>query len=124
MKQSPTLLDIASKESKPKFIQNWDNKQFKQMELAILRHFALLGEIKTSSGHGSISMVYDYTGIENFLGLAYTSGSSCAGLWVCNVDAINPKYPDYRYVGFAMSEDLKPYAILWDKDENEINIPL
>jgi len=98
----PILLDI----DKPviKLLQEWNETQFAKVRRKIAVHF-----------------MKSYTYCDNWLGLAYTSSSSCAAEWVCNgVDAMSKKYPTHRYIGFAMGEDGNVYAILWDKDENEI----
>lgn len=124
MKQAKDVLQIAlDSQDKPKLLKEWNPKQFKAIERKILSHFKGVGKIVTSSGHGFIYPV-SFKRVDNFLGLAFTSSSKCAGLWVCNVDPISEKYPLYRYVGFAIGEDGKYYAILWDKDENEILQPL
>lgn len=125
MKQAKDVLQIAlDSQDKPKLLKEWNPQQFKAIERKILSHFRKVGEIRTSSGHGVLWPIYNWNGVNNYLGLAYTSSSKCAGLWVCNVDAISEKYPIYRYVGFAIGENGKYYAILWDKDENEILQPL
>jgi len=69
----------------------------------------------------AVHFMKSYTSCDNWLGLAYTSSSSCAAEWVCNgVDAMSKKYPTHRYIGFAVGEDGNVYAILWDNQENEI----
>lgn len=123
MKQE-SILDAAIKNKKPTFLKSWTTQQFKQVERSILRHFLKVGEIKTDSGHGILHPIYSYSGVNSYLGLAYTSSGDYAGLWVCNVSAINDKYPGYHYIGFALGEDNKAYGVLWDKDENEITIQI
>lgn len=123
MKQSKTLLDLVNPE-KPTLLKEWNVKQHSNIRRAIVAHFMKVGEIRTSSGHRTLHIPYSFTQVDNFLGLAYTSSSNYAGLWVCNVEAISERYPLYHYVGFAIGEDGKYYAVLWDKDENEILQPL
>lgn len=111
-------------QKKPTLLKAWSQDQHHKVEVAIRKHFRKAGKIKTSSGHGTLMATHKFQAIENFLGLAFTSSSSCAGLWVCNVDAVYEPDENYKYIGFAIGEDGKYYAILWDKDENEKLIEL
>lgn len=58
--------------------------------------------------------------MNNLLGLAYTSSSEYAGLWVCNVELI-VKHDGKRYFvqGFAMDNYGNIYAVCHDKKEND-----
>lgn len=106
MKQNKTVLDAlcAEKKAKTKLIGEWKDSDFKKVHSAISRHFG---------------RSYDYC--SNWMGLTYTSSSSCAGEWVCNgEDYKSKKFPEYQYIGFGVGNDGNVYAILWDKDENEI----
>ena len=60
--------------------------------------------------------------MNNLLGLAYTSSSEYAGLWVCNVELI-VKYDGERYFvqGFAMDTN-NIYAVCHDEKENDYYI--
>jgi len=60
----------------------------------------------------------------NALGLAYTSSSSYAGLWVCNIEIYIDAKQLFKIIGFALGSGGFVYAICWDKDENEILIPI
>lgn len=126
MKQTPTLLDIAAEEKRKKiqdsFLPEWNEEQFITTQKGIAAHFS--GK-PMETAHGNYPAMYlGWIAIGDRIGLAYTSSGLYAGYWVCNTDVYNPKYLGYRYVGFALSSDGKGYAILWDKDENEIIIPL
>lgn len=101
------LVEQKNKAINQSFLKNWTPEQLKVIEGAISSHFRK-----------------GITNCKNWLGLAYTSTSSYAGYWVCNVQIEPVKYPNHSYVGFALTDSLKPYAILWDKDENEILLPL
>jgi hypothetical protein len=130
-KLPPTLLEIGLEEKRKEiqnsFLLEWSREQFTIVQTAISKHFLGDGIITETTRHlipklRSYNSIFDC--IDRVLGLAYTSSSSYAGYWVCNVTAINPKYLGYHYTGFALSSDNKAYAILWDKEENEIIIPL
>lgn len=104
------------------FIQEWTPAQFKAIEKAISRHFSFK-QIRTL--HGNYPAFYmGFKALGEIMGLAYTSSSSYAGYWICNTEVYNDKYPGYNYMGFAISTKGKYYAILWDKNENEIILPL
>lgn len=116
-----SVLDTMPKNNHA-FLQEWTPSQFKAIEKAISRHFSFK-QIRTL--HGNYPAFYmGFKALEEIMGLAYTSSSSYAGYWICNTEVYNEKYPGYYYIGFAISTKGKYYAILWDKDENEIIIPL
>ena len=104
-----TVLDTALEQIRKSITlkKEWADYDFKKVQRKIAIHF-----FKS----------YDYC--NNWLGLAFTSSSDVAAYWVCNIDLTSGKYPNYKYIGFAMDENEKVYAILWDKDENEILQPL
>ena len=108
------------------FLKDWTPKQFDLMQRAIKRYFTRSAcTLKTNNGIVMFSILDNYDSIADVLGLAYTSSSSMAGLWICNVDAEHIyKYEGYRYIGFVMDNDCNAYALLWDKDENEIQVPI
>jgi hypothetical protein len=121
-----TVLDVATKEKnaslKANFVKEWTPAQFKAMKAAISRHFS---NKEVSTRHGNYPGMYlTFKACDERFGLAYTSSSAYAGFWVCNTEIYSAKYPGYNYTGFALSTDQKPYAILWDKDENEIITPI
>ena len=121
-----TILDAAltqkANEIKATFLKEWNPEQFKSMQKAIRLHFAN----KTINTHhgGYVPYFRTFNALGEIMGFAYTSTGDYAGYWICNTAVYNDKYPGYDYTGFALSSDQKPYAILWDKDENEIIIPL
>lgn len=126
MKQSKTLLDKACedkrKETKHSFLKEWTEPQFKSMKASIVRHF----KNKYFSGryYDFQPMYRRFPVLDEIMGLAYTSSSEYAGYWICNDEIVTSKHAPYKYIGFAMGEDQKGYAVLWDKDENELIIPL
>lgn len=63
--------------------------------------------------------------METMLGLAYTSSSDYAALWLCNAGYLHPyNRVGYSYHGFAVNTDGDVIGVAWDKDENEIFINL
>lgn len=126
MKQSKSILDEGLEQMRRQlqstFLKSWDEKQFKTMRGAIANHFSGDRLLTLRGNYPLIKWSFD--GIDRILGLAYTSSSSYAGFWVCNTEAYNPKYPGYKYVGFALNKDNKAFGILWDEEENEIIIGL
>jgi hypothetical protein len=100
--------------------KEWTERDFKAMKKA-LKNFFLFKGLQTNNG---VKICCSYANLENLLGLPYTSSSSYAGVWVTNSEVISNDYPNYHYIGFAITTGNKCVAILWDKDENEIIISL
>ena len=124
MKQ--TILDTAiaekNKSLKANFLHEWTPEQFKAIEKAISKHFSFK-QLRTL--HGNYPAYYmGFKALDQIIGLAYTSTSSFAGYWPCNTEVYNDKYPGFHYSGFAINNEGKCFAILDDKDENEIILPL
>jgi len=115
-----TALQAKYKAIEATFLPEWTTNQFQAIKKAISNYF-YCKPISTNKG---IFTTYSFKQLADILGLAYTSTSSYAGYWICNVELKHNTYTDYHYIGFALSTDNKAYAILWDKDENEIIIPL
>jgi hypothetical protein len=113
-----TILKDTSKE--PRFKMNWDNQDFIKMKKALIGHFRKNG-IELERGAFIPST---FKSVDECLGLAYTSSSSFAMYSVCNVTAYLDYGHKFRYVCFGIDTHNNCYAILWDKEENEIIIPL
>lgn len=125
-KLPPTSLDIAiaekNKSLKVGFLKQWTPQQFKMIESKIASHFR---EKEIQTLHGNYNPSFrTFDKLDEIMGIAYTSSSSYAGYWICNTEVYKAIYPGFHYIGFALSQDGKAYGILWDKDENEIIIPL
>lgn len=121
-----TILDTAMKDKNESiqstFLSEWTADQFKAMRRAICLHFSGK-EIKTHHGnHKPLNRSFEALG--EIMGFAYTSTGIYAGYWVCNTAVYSAKYEGYQYTGFALTADLKPYAVLWDAEENEILQPI
>lgn len=122
----PTILDsaLAAKNTdiQASFLKEWTPAQFKAMNKAIVKHF----DNKYFSGR---QMDYQpkyrtFKQLDNIMGLAYTSSSSCAGYWICNDTIVTSKHAPYHYIGFALGSDKKAYAILRNHLEEEMTIEL
>lgn len=106
--------DIATAKAAPVFIKEWSEKQQKKVNKAICVHFAAQNFAKFWGK--------SFEQIENYFGLPYTSSSSYAGLWVCNVREYYKGSAQYYYRAFAIAEDGCIYAILTNDEEQEIYI--
>ena len=106
-----TVLDLVLERKRKEFnkvvLREWNDKQFEEMQRKISLHFKRTWE-----------------SINEELGLAYTSSSSYAAYWVCNLQLYHYKFPSFYYIGFAIDSNEKYYAVLWDKDENELIIEI
>lgn len=100
---------------KTSFLKNWNNKEFKLVESKIKKY---LNSRFFENSHGYQSNLFDA------LGLAYTSSSSYAALWVCNIELYFDCEQKYKFIGFALGSGGFVFAICWDEDENEIIFPI
>ncbi len=106
--------DIATAKAAPVFIKEWSGKQQKKVNKSICNHFAAQNFTKLWGK--------SFEQIESYFGLPYTSSSSYAGLWVCNVIEYYKGGAQYYYRAFAIAEDGYIYAILTNDEEKEIYI--
>jgi hypothetical protein len=113
-----TILKDTSKE--PRFKLEWKPEDFKKMEKTITDHFKRVGIMLEKGEY----MPSSFESVSNCLGLAYTSSSSYAMYSVCNVYAYLDFGHIFKYEAFGIDTHNNCYAILWDKDENEIIIPI
>jgi hypothetical protein len=117
-----TALDKAIKEKnksiKNTFLNELNELQITGIKKAIVNHFSKKDII---TNHGNYPVKYrDFNSLDSIMGFAYTSSSSYAGYWICNTEVESLFYSGFKYIGFAITSTGKYYAILWDKDENEI----
>lgn len=103
------------------FLSNWTPDQFKVMNNAIAYYFKNK-ELRTS--HGNHFLGYSFKKVDSILGLAYTSTGVWACYGVCNTEPYFDMNNIYQYSYFVMDQHNLCYAILQDKDENELIIPL
>lgn len=110
------------------FIKEWQpfDKLYKKVKRAMVIHF-MDNKYQFQSTHEETSKKpfkpYTFSQIDNILGLAYTSTSAYAGLWVCNAGYL--WFDDTHYfTGFAINELNQVIAIAQDFEENEIYIIL
>ncbi len=117
-----SFLNEKNANNKQTFLKEWTPEQFRLMRVTIANHFAN----KYFSGRNMDfqPQVRRFQELDAIMGLAFTSSSSYAGYWVCNDEIVTSKYAGYKYIGFAMNNENKGFAILWDNEEKEIIIPL
>lgn len=106
----------------PRFIQEWTAADFKKVEKAIQKHFA--GRTFENHKGERVTLRASFKSIDEYLGLAYTSSSSCAMYGICNVHIKWPENTAYHYSYIAVSEAGDVYAELNDNEENELFIKL
>lgn len=102
-----------------KFKTELTAKEIKQLEAKILAHFKQNARFDKDD---KMILSGSFEQINKNIGLAYTSSSSYAALWVCNNEVYLDTAKKYHYIGFTF--DLKGWAVavLWDNEENEIVI--
>lgn len=96
------------------------------MDKAIVRHFNKAVFLRHGkNGQEQKTRIYaSFSQIDTILGLAYTSTGIWACYGVCNTEAYFDMLNVYQYSYFIMDQENNCYAILQDKDENELLIPL
>lgn len=107
------------------FKQDWTPDEFKKVERKIKNHFTKK-HYDHIRQHGELrrpAYFYNFTQIDEFLGLAYTSSGSYAGYWVCNGGYLYAD-PTHHFIGFAINELDEVIAIADDENENSIYIKL
>lgn len=129
MKTQPTILDEALREN-GRLIQNsfkkeWTEADFRKADRRITAHFKkhLFAFQPTHAAKKEQFIVRKFADIDNILGLAYTSSSAYAALWVCNSGYLWAT-DQHRFIGFAMTEAGDIYGIADDDNENSIYIKM
>jgi hypothetical protein len=111
---------------KTQFLQNWTTQQHKTAEQAIVKYlrsrfFETLHSGENTTPFCGCKTFRDFDAI---LGLAYTSSSSFAGLFICNTELYLDTASEFGLVGFAMDKNHFVYAIWQDKKERELTFPI
>lgn len=108
------------------FKQEWSESEHDYVRKSILSYLKSRKFESYKGGHYSAFLgMSRFVHFSNALGLAYTSSSSYAGLWVCSDHLYLDTNRKYHLVGFTISQyDTSVYAIWWDEDENEIVFPI
>ncbi len=96
------------------------DKEVKHLEEKILSHFR--NNPRFDRHDKMVYQTKSMTQLNDYLGLAYTSSSSWAGLWVCNEEVYLDDQKKYIYQGFGMNAGGFAIAFLQDVEENELYI--
>jgi len=120
-----TLKEFNPVTTKQPMLKDWSTEQFKAIDKAIVKHFKGR-DIQTHTGAQNFSncLPLKFSDIDNALGLAYTSTGMFACYGVCNVEAYFDRDKIYQYSYFTIGTNGVFYAILQDRDENELCIEL
>jgi len=97
------------------FLKSWTDNQLKSVEKIVKKY---INSRFFDHSHGYQKDLFES------LGLAYTSSSCYAGLWVCNIEIYIDAKELFKIEGFALLPGGFVVAVCWDKDENEILIPI
>lgn len=127
-----TVLDTTFEEQQAainkNFLKEWKSyeKLNEQVETAILRHF-MRKPYNFQPTHDKTDLKpfrpVAFNQIDELLGLAYTSSSDFAGLWVCNSGYLLADSA-HHFIGFAINELNQVVGIADDENENSIYIIL
>lgn len=118
MKTPIEQLEQLAKSKRPVFKKEWSENDFKNVERAIMKYFA--GKVFINHAPKNILFPYDLEGIENILGMPYTSSSSFAMMALdCNNNIKHPKNTDFYYSYVALDTNNQIYLVLQDIEENE-----
>lgn len=114
------------KEVNTEFKSEWTPKEVKFAERKIAKFFLshTFKAITTAQPQGANFLPVNYLDLDNQLGLAYTSTSAYAALWICN--AITLMADETRhFIGFAINATGHVVAICEDQNEkNTVYIQL
>lgn len=114
------LKEIAEK-NKQVFKNEWLPQDHTKVNKALCKYFG--GKVFINHRNENVLMRYDLEGLQNILGLPYTSTSSFAMLALdCNVHIKYPQNIDFYYHYVAMNVKGQIFLALCDNEENEILI--
>lgn len=109
------------------FLQEWTQPQFRNAEKQITK-FIRSRYFETHHSPDAdpfiIAQAKTFNAITEILGLAYTSSSSSAMYSVCNTELYLDAEQKFSVNHFTQDAAGFVYAICWDKNENEIILPL
>ena len=121
-------METETKTKQPDFLKEW--QPFEQLNKMIKRrlvsHFMKNTYQWQPTNNGKDKQpfkIYSFSGIDGKLGLAYTSTSDYAGLWVCNSGYLWAD-PIHYFIGFAINQNNEVIGIAQDCEENEIYIKI
>lgn len=107
------------------FKTEWTEKELQSVKKSIVKY---LGSRWFESHHSVDKYCFlncrTFSQFDNVLGMAYTSSSSYAGLFVCNTELYLDIDLKYKLDCFALGNGGFVYAIWSDIDENEIVFPI
>ena len=83
-----------------------------------------LNSRKFESYHGDVKFFTSVEQMDKVLGLAYTSSGRAACVSICNTELYLDARCRYIVRSFEMNEDCIVFAVCWDKNENELLIPI
>jgi hypothetical protein len=110
---------------KTEFLKEWTPAQFKTVEKAISKYLnSRYFETHHTPDATPFYASKTFADFDKILGFAYTSSSSFAMYSICNTNLYFDTDHKWNVEMFAMSTDGFVFAILWDKDENEIIFPI
>lgn len=107
------------------FVKEFSRSDFRKVERAIFKHFTT-HTYQFLETHGQPLKPFKpllMEQIETTLGLAYTSSSDYAALWVCNSGYLMAD-ETHHFIGFTINALGEVVAITQDEEENEIYITL
>lgn len=108
----------------PDLKKEWTPQDFKTVEKAILSYFKR--QYVTTMHNVNTWNLKSFKDIDDSFGLAYTSTSSFAMYGICNTEVYFDHAKQWHFVCFGLAEGHSGfvYALLHDKEENEIYFPI
>jgi hypothetical protein len=115
-------------QEKIELLKEWNNFEVQEKRVLKALRLYLASHRVMFAPSGDISKKYVLKPLSqdqmlDTLGLAYTSTSDFAGLWICGGGELIHT-PFTRFIGFAISEGGDVYGIVWDSKENETLVKL
>lgn len=110
---------------KTEILKDWTPAQFKTVEKAVVKYLnSRYFETHHSPGKTPFTGCRTFKQYDSILGFAYTSSGIYAGYWICNTDLFLDAAQTWKIEGFVLGSGAFVYLMCWDKDENEIFIPI
>ena len=102
--------------------KEWTEIETKSVEKTIRDWF--LTRETSALRYGTIKFIRRFKELDEILGLAYTSSSKFAALWICNDTVYLDNDRIYHIRGFVLDDYDKVFAYCMDKDENELYVQI
>lgn len=118
---------MTQSQTTPKLKTEWSSKDFTTVQKAISNYFRkTFVNCMHDDIQGKLSAAHTFNQYDQLFGLAYTSSSLFAMYSICNTEVYFDYGKQWNFECFGLAEGNSGfvYALLHDKNENEIYFPI